>query len=286
MLENLVKGYEQGFTHPEKKARDLTERPDSIQGAMKDAINRNWKDLARERIEDTEPAIPLGRRFWPLIKSERDELKEVFANERVRRLVTSLRSRDDDAPVKVVDAAFWVKGCSSLGRLRYAVLLSVGDKDRELCLIDVKEAVPAAAPAYAKTVMPRDHGERVVKGAWHISPPLGNRMLALRVQGRPVFLRELLPQDLKLDIRHFAHEEALKIGRFLALVVGKAHARQMDIPTRKSWQKEISRSKTKSLGVPSWLWTSVVELIVNHEGAYLEHCRTCANATETVYSSE
>ena len=41
-------------------------------------------------------------------------------------MVTALRSRDDDAPVEVLDAAYWMKGCSSLGRLRYAVLLGVG----------------------------------------------------------------------------------------------------------------------------------------------------------------
>jgi len=58
-------------------------------------------------------------------------------------LVTTLKCRDDDAKVEVLDAAYWVKGCSSLGRLRYAVLLRVGGDD--YCLIDIKEAVYAAA---------------------------------------------------------------------------------------------------------------------------------------------
>jgi uncharacterized protein (DUF2252 family) len=30
--------------------------------------------------------------------------------------------------VEVVEAAYWMKGCSSLGRLRYAVLLGIGEK--------------------------------------------------------------------------------------------------------------------------------------------------------------
>lgn len=30
-------------------------------------------------------------------------------------LATSLQSRDDDAPIEVLDAAYWMKGCSSLG---------------------------------------------------------------------------------------------------------------------------------------------------------------------------
>jgi uncharacterized protein (DUF2252 family) len=46
----------------------------------------------------------------------------------MRRLATMLRSRVDDAPVRLLDAAYWLKGCSSLGRLRYAVLLEVEDK--------------------------------------------------------------------------------------------------------------------------------------------------------------
>ena len=57
------------------------------------------------------------------------------------KLVTTLKSRDDDAKIEVLDAAYWVKGCSSLGLLRYAVLLSVGGDD--YCLIDIKEAVHA-----------------------------------------------------------------------------------------------------------------------------------------------
>jgi hypothetical protein len=33
---------------------------------MKQAVTRSWKQLARERIEDTKPTIPLGSKFWPL----------------------------------------------------------------------------------------------------------------------------------------------------------------------------------------------------------------------------
>ena len=45
----------------------------------------------------------------------------------MRKLVTAVSCRDDDAPVELLDAAYWVKGCSSLGLLRMAVLLGVGD---------------------------------------------------------------------------------------------------------------------------------------------------------------
>ena len=72
---------------------------------------------------------PVGKRFWPISKAERREIKQLFETEEMSKLATMLRSRDDDAPVKLLDAAYWMKGCSSLGRLRYAVILWIGSKE-------------------------------------------------------------------------------------------------------------------------------------------------------------
>ena len=273
MMEQLIEGYEQSFG----AAADVDEEwPEVVQVAMKAASRRKWKDLARERIEDTTPAIPLGRTFWPLSDEEREAVVALFATDAGRRLVTALKSRADDAEIEVVDAAYWVKGCSSLGLLRSAVLVSVGGKKGELCLVDVKEAVPALAPHSPEVEMPTDHGERVVAGAWHLSPALGDRMMAAKVLDRPVFVRELLPQDLKFDVADLTCDEAMRLSRYLAMVVGKAHARQMDEATRKQWQDELSGHRCKTLDAPSWLWASVVDLLATHEKAYLEHCRRYA----------
>jgi uncharacterized protein (DUF2252 family) len=203
----------------------------------------------------------------------------MFKREAVRRLATSLRSRKDDDSIEVLDAAYWMKGCSSLGRLRFAVLLGVGEpphKGESLCLMDIKKATQAAALRYSRVRMPRDNAERVVEGARHLAPNLGKRMLATRFLDRAVFLRELLPQDLQLEIEHLTRDEAMKAARFLAMVVGKAHAQQMDLEKRKSWQDELNRHRSKTLDAPSWLWSSIVELLVSHEGEYLEHCRRYA----------
>jgi uncharacterized protein (DUF2252 family) len=62
--------------------------------------------------------------------------------------------------------------------------------------------------------------------------------------------------------------------------VGKAHARQMDAQTRKRWLGELARQRTKTLDAPSWLWTSVVDLIASRETAYLEHCRQYVTETQ------
>jgi uncharacterized protein (DUF2252 family) len=96
-----------------------------------------------------------------------------------------------------------MKGCSSLGRLRYAVLVSSGSSRRKssLSLLDVKEAQLPAAPRDAGAEMPRDNAQRVVAGAKALSPNLGKRMLSGRLLDRAVVLRELMPQDLKGRVR-------------------------------------------------------------------------------------
>jgi hypothetical protein len=76
--------------------------------------------------------------------------------------------------------------------------------------------------------------------------------------------------------------DAIAVAGFLAAVVGKAHGRQMDAGTRKEWQRELQRSRSKSLNAPSWLWTSLVELLADHERGYLDHCRQFA--LEDAYS--
>ena len=210
-----------------------------------------------ERLENTKPTIPLGSRFWALSKSERAAIAELLQKPPLRHLATSLRSRDDDAPVKVADAAYWMKGCSSLGLLRFAVLLRIGSgKKRDMALMDVKEAVTAAAPRYRQQKMPSDQAERVVEGAMHLSPHLGRRMVAGKIEGTSVFIREVLPQDLKIELEHLSVPDAMKAASFLAGVVGKAHARQMDLATRKRWSNELNRHRSKSLEAPSWLWSS------------------------------
>jgi uncharacterized protein (DUF2252 family) len=279
MMERIIAGYEDAFA-PSVQGETTDDRDDMpkiVRSLMHEAAGRSWKHLADERIEGIDPVIPLGKRFWPLTKPERGAVEALFADDALRRLVTSLRSRKDDAPVRVMDAAYWRKGCSSLGRLRLAVLVAAGKgKAERHCLIDVKEAVAAAAPHGKEAGMPADDAERVVTGARNLSPFLGSRMLATQLLGKPVFIRELLPQDLKLEIERLTPAEAVEVAGFLAHIVGRAHARQLDAADRRRWLKVLRGNRSKSLDAPSWLWNSVVDLIAAHEASYLEHCRRYA----------
>jgi uncharacterized protein (DUF2252 family) len=277
ILEQVIEGYQAALR---QDADTIDDAPDAIRLVMKQSITRSWKALAKERLKDQKPSIPLGPKFWALSRSERDAIMHLFETPSLRHLSTSLCSRDDDAVVEVLDAAYWMKGCSSLGLLRFAVLLSIGKgKKRDLALMDVKEAVKAAAPRYGSEKMPKDNAERVVQGALHLSPHLGKRMVAGAIEGRSVFIRELLPQDLKIEIERLTVQDAMKAASFMAGVVGKAHARQLDEGARKAWTRELERHRSKTLDAPNWLWSSVVTLIGRHEVAYLEHCRRYANQT-------
>jgi uncharacterized protein (DUF2252 family) len=278
MLEAMMQGYEKSFEPDFHEDTDLN-RPETIRLVSKQAAAATWKTLAQDRIEDTRPTIPLGQRFWPVTKDEQQKIETLFDSDEMHKLATMLRSRDDDARVKLMDVAYWMKGCSSLGRLRYAVLLRVGPKKEKkagYCLMDLKEAIQAAAPRAPHVKMPTNQAERVVEGAKHLSPHLGKRMRAVTLLGKSVFVRELLPQDLKIEVEQLTRDEAMKVAQFLSAVVGKAHSRQMDSATRKTWQKDLQKNRSTSLDAPTWLWTSVVDLLADHERAYLDHCRKYA----------
>jgi uncharacterized protein (DUF2252 family) len=272
ILEGMMRGYEYSLRSNTKR---LEHQPEAIQAILKRALRRRWRQLAEERIENVRPTIPRGERFWDLSRGESAELRKLFEMKDVRHLITSMRGRDDDAHVELIDVAYWVKGCSSLGRLRYVALVGVGKKLRpkHFCLIDIKEATTAAAPRDKEAKMPANNAERVVSGARALSPNLGDRMLPLQIFGKSVVVRELLPQDIKLDLETLNRDDAAQIAGYLASVVGAAHGRQMDRALKRSWLSELKKNRPKTLDAPSWLWSCVTELIASHELAYLDHCR-------------
>jgi len=101
---------------------------------------------------------------------------------------------------------------------------------------------PIRKPQYVVEGAPEEDAQRVVGDARHLSPFLGERMRAAPLMDRPVFMRELLPQELKVELEAMTREEATSIARFLANVVGRAHARQMDASMRENWTAELKRA--------------------------------------------
>ena len=276
MMEQMIDGYESALAAPKTKVKAKGDDLSPIQAVLEQSRRRRWHHLAEERIEDVKPKIPLGKRFWTLDKKERAGIEALFQDETVTAKIRKFKGRKPGTKISVVDAAYWMKGCSSLGRLRYAILLGIGKKsDRSYCLIDLKEAAVAAAPQ--RKMKTRNNAQRVVTGACELSPNLGERMLAVKLGGRDLVMRELTPQDLKFDLDRLTQEQAVAAARYLAGVVGKAHGRQMDAKTRSTWLAQLRKQHSKSLDAPSWLWSSVVALVADHETAYLEHCRHYAS---------
>jgi hypothetical protein len=65
-------------------------------------------------------------------------------------------------------------------------------------------------------------------------------------------------------------ETPIRLSRCLATT---RPARQMDDDMRRRWSKVLSERTSKTLDAPSWLWSSIVDLVGIHESSYLEHCR-------------
>lgn len=275
MLEELVVGYISGLSGRSSKLD--SKNLDPINRVMRQANKREWKHLAEERINDVKPKIPLGPKFWSLTHQERKQLEVLVESEGLQPLIQRVIPDSPDKKVRLLDAAYWMKGCSSLGRLRYAALISVGHKKgTQYRLLDVKEATEAVGPYAKRAAMPSNNAERVVAGANALSPYLGERMAAASIAGKQVVVRELRPQDLKFELQRLQQGEAIAIARLMAAVVGRAHGRQIEREARLEWVRELKERHSKGLDAPRWLWAGVLDLAALHEAAYLEHCRQYA----------
>jgi uncharacterized protein (DUF2252 family) len=275
VIESVARGYEVVLEAAASEREFVLEKPpEQVMGVIREARARSRKQLFADRIGKDNGKIPMGKRFWPLLPEERQAVEELVASAKAHKLITGLASRDDDAKVELLDAAYWVKGCSSLGLWRAAALIRVGsEKEKSLALIDIKQAMQPLAPRAQDAALPEHQGERVVTGARALSPALGDRTAPANILDKQVFVRELLPQDLKFELEALGEAEALAIGHYLASVVAQAHARQLTPAESGSWLQAFRKDSASNMTAPAWLWAAVVDLVALHEGAYLEHCR-------------
>ena len=184
MLEQLTEGYQQALAGP---SADLGEKPDCVRLIMRKAVKRTWGQLAKSDWRIRGPLFPWENHSGPYPLARGSKSSNSFRPNRcddsqLRCVIAKI------APAELLDAVYWVKGCSSLGRLRVAVLLGVGnDLDEEGAFVSwiYKEAIPAVAPHGSSADIPEDDAVRVVSGACHLSPALGKRMLAARFSIAP-----------------------------------------------------------------------------------------------------
>src|SRR4051794_9046480 len=117
VLEHMVSGYEKALAGSFERERDKSYRPRMIQGLLERSVRRRWRHLAEERLDTVKPVVPLGKRFWELTGEERAALRALFDQPDLRSTIASLQDHDPGDAVEVIDAAYWMKGCSSLGRM-------------------------------------------------------------------------------------------------------------------------------------------------------------------------
>src|ERR1700733_3244933 len=112
ILEELIAGYQSALSGDFDK--DKSNRPKAIQLLLERSIRRRWRHLAEERLDTVKPTIPLGKRFWALTPDERKALSDMVDSDSVRPSLAALRDHGADDAIEMLDAAYWVKGCSSL----------------------------------------------------------------------------------------------------------------------------------------------------------------------------
>jgi hypothetical protein len=113
MMEEMVLGYSLALR--DRRQSGSVPEPEVVKSVRRRALGRKWSDLARARIRDVKPNIPLGRRFWALSHQERKAIEDLFKTDPVREIVAHLNARSKGSAVTALDAAYWMKGCSSLG---------------------------------------------------------------------------------------------------------------------------------------------------------------------------
>jgi uncharacterized protein (DUF2252 family) len=190
ILQQLAAGYCAAFAGDFEAKEEKPHRSKAIQELLRRSVERRWRDLAFDRLGGDNLRLPKGKKFWTLTTSERRAVEQLVERPAVAELLNEIAGRKTSDAAEILDLAYWVKGCSSLGRLRCAVLLRVpGANSSRLGLLDIKEAAPSIVPGAAGREVPGDDAERVVSGALALSAKLGARMRADKLLGRSVVVR-------------------------------------------------------------------------------------------------
>ena len=71
ILEQIIEGYASAM-EPGQTGEEGDDIPEVMRAAVKTARRRSWQHLAKERIENIKPTIPLGKRFWPYRRAIRN----------------------------------------------------------------------------------------------------------------------------------------------------------------------------------------------------------------------
>jgi uncharacterized protein (DUF2252 family) len=238
------------------------EAPAPVRRLLAKVATRTHKDLLDRRTE----RVGNTRRF---VRGERYEelAAELVPMARVafERYVKILDPAEHTARAhfEVEDLAFRIAGTGSLGGLRIAVLTrGKGDVDSRW-IFDMKaEGIPSASVLLGAPM--QAPAERVLSAARACLENAPRMAGTTELDGLPMFVRRLLPQEDKLDLMHLRVEELPDLARYLGARLGVAHRRGVRSAPSSRWEKAELAGLTERAIVIAGL----------HEAAYLALCRT------------
>jgi uncharacterized protein (DUF2252 family) len=235
--------------------------PAPVRRLLAKVAARTHKDLLDKRTERQGNArhFVRGERYEQLAAELVPKARVAF-----ERYVEALDPEQHTARdhFEVEDLAFRIAGTGSLGGLRIAVLTR-GKGDVDSCWIfDMKaEGIPSASVLLG--VPKESPAERVLSAARACleNPP---RMAGTtELDGQPMFVRRLLPQEDKLDLTHLRVEELPDLAHYLGARLGAAHRRGARALPSSRWEKAELAGLTERAIVIAGL----------HEAAYLALCK-------------
>lgn len=76
MIGEMAQGYDHALALGDG---DQAPEGNVVPTVRRRTLGRQWRHLTRERLADVEPRLPLGKKFWVLVKGEHNKLAHLFA---------------------------------------------------------------------------------------------------------------------------------------------------------------------------------------------------------------
>lgn len=257
MSDSLLDAWNE-HAHPKGRRRAVA-LPRPVAELVNQVAMRTRKQLldARTEIVGGRRRFMRGPRYRDLPADLRKQVPAAFT-----RYVASLEEseRPDPERLEIVDAAFRIAGTGSLGALRIAVLVAGKGGVDGGWIFDMKEQ--GAPSSHALCTPPKRNGAKRVRLALSGSLAEPPRMVGVtRLDGVPMLVRRLNPQDDKLDISRLDHEDLEPLAHYLGCLVGEAHCRGATDPGRVWKPRERAELIEKAIALAGV-----------HEAVYLAYC--------------
>ncbi|HEY2512171.1 MAG TPA: DUF2252 family protein [Polyangiaceae bacterium] len=254
------------FSTGKDRAREGHE-PAPVARLVAQVAGRSRKELleARTEVVKGKRRFVRGDRYADLPRAIAKRVPQAFA-EYVKGLPEEVQQRAGH--LEVLDAAWRIAGTGSLGGLRVAVLARPKEEKDEdhTWVFDMKEQGRPSATAFLGRPAKKWRLTPAVRVATAFEacvarPPrlVGTSSL----DGVPLFVRRLAPQEDKLDLSTLADADLDPLADYLGALVGRAHARGATKAPPRPWSHAECGT----------LIDHAIAVAGIHEAAYLALCK-------------